>query len=220
MRHFRRSFIDDLEKIYRINLINSVSGYKSANLIGTCDDSGVPNVAVFSSVIHMGSNPPLLGFILRPTKVARNTYSNILKNKSYTINHISYDFAEKAHHTSAKYEPEVSEFDVTGLTEQYLNDFQAPFVKESHVKMAMRFVEEHKIKTNETLLVVGEICDLYVEDDLLEEDGFVNLSKGKIASINGLDGYSIATEPTRYGYQRPRDTPSLATREKQGSRFI
>ena len=114
----------------------------------------------------------------------------------------------------------MSEFDVTGLTEQYLNDFQAPFVKESHVKMAMRFVEEHKIKTNETLLVVGEICDLYVEDDLLEEDGFVNLSKGKIASINGLDGYSIATEPTRYGYQRPRDTPSLATREKQGSRFI
>ena len=219
MIHYKRSSIDDLEKIYRINLINSASGYKSANLIGTRDDHGVANLAVFSSIIHMGSNPPLLGFILRPTKVARHTYSNIKANSLYTINHIAYPFAEQAHHTSAKYDSDVSEFDVTGLTEERLNEFHAPFVKESPVKMAMRFVEEHKVRSNETILVIGEICDLYVTEELLEEDGFVNLSKGKVASINGLDGYSMPGEPKRFGYQRPHDTPSSMTREMQGSRF-
>ena len=157
--------------------------------------------------------------ILRPTKVARNTYSNIKENGFYTINHIAYPFAEQAHHTSAKYDSGVSEFDVTGLTEEHLNDFYAPFVKESPVKMAMRFVEEHKIRTNETILVIGEILDLYVQEELLEEDGFVNLSKGKVASINGLDGYALPAEPKRFGYQRPLDTPSEMTRETQGSRF-
>jgi len=219
MRHYKRSSIDNLEKIYRINLINSASGYKSANLIGSRSDSGIANLAVFSSIIHMGSNPPLLGFILRPTKVARNTYANIKQNSFYTINHIAQDFAQQAHHTSAKYEEEISEFDVTGLTEEHLNSFHAPFVEESPVKMAMRFVEEHQIRSNGTLLVIGEICDLYVKEELLEEDGFVNLSKGKIVSINGLDGYSLPSDPKRYGYQRPLDTPSEMTRETQGSRF-
>lgn len=220
MIHYKRSSIDNLDNIFRINLINSASGYKSANLIGTRDHLSVANLAVFSSIIHMGSSPPLLGFVLRPTKVERHTYANIKKNSCYTINHISYDFAERAHHTSAKYDSAISEFEMTGLTEEHLDGFYAPFVKESPVKMAMRYIEEHPIKVNGTILIIGEIIDLYLKDELLEKDGFVNLSKGKVASINGLDGYSLPDGPTRFGYQRPHDTPSIKTREVHGSTLI
>jgi len=206
MRHYSRKSLDELDKIFRINLINSCSGYKSANLIGTKSNEGQPNLAIFSSVIHMGSNPPLLGFILRPTTVARHTYANIRETGRYTINHVSIAVAEKAHHTSAKYGPETSEFEITGLKEEYKGDFQAPFVKDSPVQMAMQFVEEHYIETNETRLVIGEIMELYLKEDLLGADGFVDLSKGQVASICGLDGYSLPSEPLRYGYQRPRET--------------
>ena len=48
--------IDKLERYYRANLINSVTGYKPANLIGTINDEGITNVAIFSSVVHLGSN--------------------------------------------------------------------------------------------------------------------------------------------------------------------
>ena len=220
MKHFSRFYLDELDKIYRINLINSCSGYKSANLIGSKSENGAPNLAVFSSVIHMGSNPPLLGFVLRPTKVKRHTYSNIKSTGYYTINHIAQDKVAQAHHTSAKYRADVSEFEVTGLKEVYRNDFYAPFVEGSPVQIGMKFVEEHFIKSNETLLVIGEMLHLHVEDDLVEEDGFVNLSKGKVASICGLDGYSVPTEPKRYGYQRPKETyDPTATREKEWSQF-
>ena len=221
MIHLNRELIDDLDKIYRINLINSTSGYKSANLIGSKDSNGVANLAIFSSVIHMGSTPPLLGFILRPTKVARHTYSNIKETGFYTVNHVSYDFAEQAHHTSAKYASGISEFEVTGLREEYLNNFLAPFVNESPVKIAMRYVEEYKVESNGTILVIGEILDLYLKEELLEKDGFVDLSKGKIASINGLDGYSFANQPRRFGYQRPRDTQNpVKARETQRPNLI
>ena len=60
--HFDEEQIENLDKIFRINLINSCSGYKSANLIGSISDNGVKNLAVFSSITHLGSNPPLLGF--------------------------------------------------------------------------------------------------------------------------------------------------------------
>ena len=205
MRQFKRKHLDQLDHLYRINLINSCSGYKSANLIGTRNGQGQPNLAIFSSVIHMGSNPPLLGFILRPTTVLRHTYENIRETGVYTINHVPIGLSKNAHHTSAKYEATVSEFEASGLSEESKGNFYAPFVQGSPVQMAMGFVEEHFIESNGTRLVIGEIRELYLREDLLSEDGFVDLSKGEVASICGLDGYSLPSAPRRFGYQRPRN---------------
>jgi len=200
--------LDDINKmhhLYRINLINSCSGYKSANLIGTKDKNGISNVAVFSSVTHLGSNPGLLGFFLRPTTVMRNTYENIKATEQYTINHIHQNILEDAHHTSAKYDRLISEFDVTNLNETYKDNFYAPFVQNAPIQMAMSYVEEYPIKANNTILVVGKIETIYIKDGMIEDDGFVNLSKGNVASINGLDGYTIPKLKTRLDYQRPKE---------------
>ena len=202
--HYTRDQINDLEKIKKINLINSCSGYKSANLIGTISKEGITNVAVFSSVTHLGSNPPTLGFILRPTTVPRDTYKNILESGIFTINHIFEDIIEDAHHTSAKYEEAISEFDITTLEDEYYNDCIAPFVKGSPVQMEMKFVEEYHIKSNNVIHIIAEIKNLYVKDDILKEDGFLDLAKGKVAAINGLDAYAIADNNTRFNYQRPK----------------
>jgi len=141
MKRFSIQDIDNLDYLYRINLINSCSGFKSANLIGTKSNIGETNVAVFSSVTHLGSNPPLLGFFLRPTTVLRNTYENIKETGEFTINHIHEEIIQDAHHTSAKYDKSISEFDVTKLEEEYKNIFYAPFVKNTPVQMAMKYPE-------------------------------------------------------------------------------
>lgn len=204
MAEFSTNDIDQMHHLYRINLINSCSGYKSANLIGTIDKQGVSNVAIFSSVTHLGSNPPLLGFFLRPTTVIRNTYDNIKATGIFTLNHIHEDILKEAHHTSAKYGHSISEFDVTDLEEDYIDGFEAPFVKGSPIQLAMRYVEEYPIKANNTILLIGKIEKLYVPNELLEKDGFINLSKGKVATINGLDGYAIPNVKMRLEYQRPK----------------
>ena len=202
--YFTRDHIDRLEHLYKINLINSVTGFKSANLIGTKSKRGIANVAVFSSVVHYGSAPPILGFVLRPTTVRRNTYDNIKETRYFTVNHIYKEIIEDAHHTSAKYASEISEFDKTLLEEEYLNDFHAPFVKNSPIQIGLKYVEEYNIKANGTILVLGEILDLYIEEKLVADDGFVNLSEANIAAINGLDCYSIPKLNKRLDYQRPK----------------
>lgn len=204
MKLFTRNDIDKLDRIYKINLINSASGYKSANLIGTKSLDEQTNVAVFSSVTHLGSNPPLLGFIVRPTTVPRHTFDNIKKTGIFTINHIYKDIIEDAHHTSAKYPRETSEFDVTNLKIEYKDNFNAPFVKGCHVQMAMEYVEEYYIKANDTILVVGKIERLYVNKTILNDDGFINLAKAETAAINGLDTYAVAENNIRLSYQRPK----------------
>ena len=207
--HYTRDQINDLEKIKKINLINSCSGYKSANLIGSISKEGITNVAVFSSVTHLGSNPPTLGFILRPTTVPRDTYKNILESGVFTINHIFEDIIEDAHHTSAKYKEEISEFDITALEDEYHNNCIAPFVKGSPVQMEMKFIEEYHIKSNNVIHILAEIKNLYVKDDILNQDGFLDLAKGKVAAINGLDAYAIANANTRFNYQRPKKFNSM-----------
>ena len=205
MIHLKRQDFEELDHIFRINLINSCSGFKSANLIGTKSNLGIPNVAVFSSVTHLGSNPPLLGVIFRPVNdVPRNTYENIKETGQFTINHIDASIINDAHHTSAKYDKDVSEFDITGLEEEYKNGWHAPFVKNAPIQMALTYCEEYKIKANGTIQLIGEIKDLFIKSDLLEKDGFINLSKANVVAINGLDGYAVPKLKERMTYQRPK----------------
>ena len=97
----------ELERHYKLNLINSISGIKPANLVGTVSKNGQENVAIFSSVVHIGSNPPQLGIIFRPQEeIPRDTYRNIMETGFYTVNHVTTSIIEKAHYTSAKLKPE------------------------------------------------------------------------------------------------------------------
>ncbi|MFL2643790.1 MAG: flavin oxidoreductase [Flavobacteriales bacterium] len=204
MIHYSEEDIEDLDKVFRINLVNSCTGYKSANLIGTKSNEGIPNVAVFSSIVHLGSNPPLLGFFLRPTEIfPRNTYTNIKENGVYTINSIYREIIDDSHHTSAKYDKNISEFSVTNLEEEYINKIYPPFVKNSPIKIEMKFIEEIKIKVNKCKLIVGKIVSLHLEKKMLEKDGFLSLNKGEIPTISGCDAYSIPEDYDRKKYQKP-----------------
>jgi flavin reductase (DIM6/NTAB) family NADH-FMN oxidoreductase RutF len=204
MAFYNYNDIQNLNKIFKINLINSCSGFKSANLLGSISEEGISNVAVFSSVTHLGSNPPTLGFILRPTTVPRDTYKNIKDSGVFTINHIHEAIIEDAHHTSAKYPKEVSEFDKTNLEEEFKGKFKAPFVKGAPVQMSMKFIEEVYVPSNDVMLIVAQIEELYIDDDLLQTDGLINLSKGNIATINGLDTYAVPNFKKQLSYQRPK----------------
>lgn len=204
MKLFTRSDIDQMDKIYRLNLINSVTGYKSANLLGTKSLTNQLNVAVFSSITHLGSNPPLVGFVLRPTTVPRDTYKNIKETGVFTVNHIHESIIEDAHHTSAKYPTEISEFDQTDLEPEFKGDFDAPYVKNARISLGCKFQNEYEIKENDTLLIVSEIVEIHIDEEVLEEDGWVRLDNAKTVAINGLDGYALPQLLERFSYARPK----------------
>ena len=205
MHYFSKAEIAELNNRYRNNLINSISGYKSANLIGTISKTGITNLAVFNSIVHLGSNPALLGFILRPTTVPRHSFSNMKENGVFTVNHIAKNQIEAAHHSSAKYPEEISEFDQTELNPVYKNDFAAPFVEDAPVQIACRYVNDYLIEENDTRLVVGAIEGVYIDDKMILDDGWVQLDLGEVVTINGLDGYALPQLIERFPYARPKE---------------
>ena len=182
--HYKKEDFDKLPKRFRTKLINGLSGFKSVNLVGTQDQNGMTNLAIHSSMVHLGANPPYMGFVMRPISVKRDTYNNIMDLGYYTFNHIHEGIFEQAHQTSGRYTKEQSEFDVTGLTPEYKDGFTAPFVKESVIQIGMRFVEKIDIKINNTILIVGAIESIYAPEGIIQEDGYVDYVKG--ANVAGF----------------------------------
>lgn len=189
-------------KIPRLNLINSCMGYKSANLIATKSADGISNVAVFSSVTHLGSDPALLGFILRPNTIPRDTYTNLKETGFFTVNAISENMISAAHQTSASYPATISEFEMTDLEEEYLDDFEIPFVKGSPVRLLCRYVNEYPIVENNTIHIIASIEAIYYDAILDREDKWLQLDKVNVVAINGLDGYALPQLLKRFEYAR------------------
>ena len=192
-----------LERFKRINIINSITGIKSANLIGTISKVGICNLATFSSVFHAGSSPALLGFILRPVEgFRRDTYENIKSNGCFTINHIHEEFVDRAHFTSARFKPHESEFTKCNLTKEFLNNFTAPFVMESKIKIGLKLVETVKIKSNNCLILVGEIQHLFISEEMISDSGHINLESLNTLGVNGLDTYYKLIKSVQFPYAK------------------
>jgi flavin reductase (DIM6/NTAB) family NADH-FMN oxidoreductase RutF len=191
-----------MEQRKRAHLINSVGGFKSVCLIGTVDLIGQTNLAIFSSIVHIGANPPLISFIMRPDSVERHTLANILETGSYTINHLNESIYKQAHQSSARYAKEVSEFDATGLSTEYKANCKAPFVKESHVQLELDFKQRIDLTINNTIMIIGEIKNIYFPEGCMQEDGFLDIEKAGTITCSGLDSYHLSKSLARLPYAK------------------
>ena len=196
--------IEGMDKLARVQFANSLPGPKPISLVGSIDSQGNPNLAPFSTVTHLGSNPALIGLVSRPDLVDRHTLSNILDTKSYTINHVHADILEQAHNCSARYPKESSEFTATGLTPHFEDTVTAPFVAEARLRFALEFVETVPIKANNTILIIGKVILVQLPEEHLAEDGSIDLpALGSLAST-ALDTYFEIGHLARLPYAKAK----------------
>lgn len=207
MTHISSTQIADMEQRYRAAFINSLGGFKSVVLVGTSDEQGLTNLAIFNSLFHIGANPPLCGLIFRPDSVERHTLTNIENTGFYTINHLSEDIYTKAHQTSARYPKDQSEFEATGLSPEFMEGFQAPFVAESKVRFALELREKIPLVLNGTILIIGQITHVWLPDGVLQPDGFVDLELAGTLTCSGLDSYHRTQRIARLSYAKPGSLP-------------
>jgi len=173
---------DDLggmERRYRAAFVNSLSGFKAANLVGTRDPDGNCNLAIMSSAVHLGSHPPLLALVMRPDDAGQHTLANILDSGVYSLNHVGEAFFKAAHQTAARYPRGTSEFSEVGLTPLY------------------------KLAINGTNLVIGEIVMVNLPEDSIDADGSVDIAAAGTITVSGLDSYHRVQALGRQPYAKP-----------------
>lgn len=200
-----REGIAALPERHRARLVNSLSGFKSANLVSTANDRGQTACCIVSSVVHLGSNPALLGVVFRPPGSDAHNYHNLRASKCFTISHVTSEFYEAAHQTSARYPAEASEFEAVGLTPHWHGEgetrFPAPAVAESPVRMGLT-VEEDLLLPNGCRFVIGAIQWVDVAEGLQAGDGFLDLAEADTIALGGLDAYHTANRIARLSYAK------------------
>lgn len=179
-----------LDKHYRANLINSVIGVKQASLIGTVGNNSISNLALFSSTVHLGSNPPLVAIFSRPQgDTPKQTLNNITDNKDYTINHVNRSIINRAHSCSFKFTAEESEFTECNLSEEFISDCKAPIVKESNVSFAVCYLRHLSLPENGVIMVIGKIKSIFVNEGIIQDNGEVDFNDSSSIGVAGNNTY-------------------------------
>ena len=207
--------ISKMESRFRASFINSLGGFKSVILIGTKNKNGQENLAIFNSLIHLGANPALCAFIVRPDLSPRHTLENILETKFYTINHLNENIYKAAHQSSARYPKEKSEFEAVGLKSEQKDTFFAPFVKDSLIKFGCEFVQKIPIELNGTTLIIGKIIEIYIPENCIGKDGFVDIEQAGTLTVSGLDSYHSTKKIARLSYAKPDLIPTELIYQKE-----
>ena len=214
--HFDVAALAALDGPFRAHLMNSATGFKPANLVGTRSPNGAHNLAILSSIVHLGSDPALIGCIFRP-EVPRERGSHTLHNArdtgEFTVSQVGTAWYRQAHATSARYPDGTSEFEAVGLTPWFFPvgsdaPFQAPAVAESPVRIALRWEDSYTLPANGCTFVVGRVVGLSVPAEAVAADGALDLVGMQTAAISGLDGYHAVERLERLAYAKPHVPPT------------
>ena len=162
-------------------------------LVSTCSPDGILNLAPFSYFNGVCSNPPTIMFA--PARrgydgKTKDTLNNIQNTNEFVVNIVSEDFAEKMVACSTDFEPEIDEFDVSGLTPSSCQKIKPPLVKEAQVSYECklnRIIPIGDESPGSGFIVIGTIVLFHIADDVYE-NGKINLEKlrpvGRLAGNN------------------------------------
>ena len=160
---------------------------------------GYINLAPFSYHNAFSSNPPIVGIspaFSGRTGNPKNTLTNILDTKEFTLSVVTYDMVEQMNICAADYEPNVDEFKKSGLSKYVSDSISVPGVAESPLIMECRFLQ-HVPFSNKPAggnLLLGEVIYFHVREDIYNEDGNIDPKKVDQVSRMGMDWYSRANQ--------------------------
>ena len=89
----------------------------------------------------------------------------------------------------------------------YHDGIYEPFVAKSPVQILCKYVSEYVIEENNCIHIIASIEKIFCNENLIQNDNWLQLEQGKVVAINGLDGYCLPKLIDRFEYARP-NTPT------------
>ncbi|KAL0487287.1 flavoprotein oxygenase [Acrasis kona] len=198
--------VDDKSKLYKL-LIGAITP-RPIGFTSTVAADGTKNLAPFSYFNVVNHDPPtiMISISNKNKDTPKDTTRNIREKKGFTVNLISEWFVEAANACSVDAPPNVSEWDISGLTPKESVDVEAAWVAESAFSMECTLMHDYDIKKSSgdvaCTVILGEIKRFHVREDILKDDGGVDLDKLKPVSRLGGISYGRSTES--YELERPQ----------------
>ncbi|MCG6893262.1 MAG: flavin reductase family protein [Desulfobacteraceae bacterium] len=140
--------------------------------VGTYDADGKANVMTIAWGGICCSKPPCVTVSLRK---ATYTFDCLLHRKAFTLSVPSDRYAKEADYFGMASGRNTDKFADTGLTAARSETVDAPYVAEFPMVLACRLIHHHEIGLHTHF--VGEIADVMVDEEALNEEGQPDIEK-------------------------------------------
>ena len=150
--------------------------------VSTISKDGKNNIAPFSYFNGVCSKPPTIMFA--PARRGwdgkeKDTLVNIRFNKQFVVNIVSESIVEQMVMCATDFDPNVDEFDISGLNAQKSKKVLPPRLKESKVSFECelnQIVEIGDKNPGSGFIVIGTVVLFHI-DDSIYENGHIRLDK-------------------------------------------
>ena len=174
--------------------------------VSTLSLDGVANLAPFSFFTAVCPKPPVICFcnsIRTRDGQKKDTLRNVEATGEFVVNVVSEDFAQQMVACSGDYPPDVSEFDISGLTPIPSDLVKPARVKESRVQMECRLLQVVTVSTEPGggSLVMGEVLRFHVDESVIEQG---RVDPDKLRPIGRMGGIEYVRTTDRFSMTRPK----------------
>jgi hypothetical protein len=196
-----REQILDLDKRYRIALINSLSGVRTA-FIGITGEHEQWNATTLSNITHVGAYPAQLSVLFRPPSTNSHTLENYRNFGIMTLICMPFHKCDTVHEVSVNAPKDVFELELLDEPVQNFEGWGHPIPKDFIYAIEIEYVEEFTLN-NQCIYTVGSINQLRWSEKLqINEQGQVFFQESPVLAI-GLQHYtSIHTEGKQLPYPK------------------
>lgn len=169
--------------------------------ISTISADGAPNLAPFSFFNAIAEDPPMLCFSPNGYHEAggrKDTLVNITETKEFVFNLVGMDMADQMNISSGPAAHGEDEMILAGLAAAPCEKVKPPRVRDAAANFEC---ELHQIidlpdsrRGTPNSLVIGTVVGIHVRDDVITEDGLIDIRKIKPLARLGYMDYSVVDD--------------------------
>ncbi len=194
----------------RKNPFNSLILPRPIGWISSVDKMGVANLAPYSFFNAVSYQPPTVMFsagVGTGDDRLKDSVRNIEETGEFVCNLATWDTREQMNHSSIGAGPEVDEIALVGLTPIAANLVKAPRIAESPVHLECRHIKTVEIpgwsETDNYKAIFGEVIGIHIDDDVINEEGLVDIRKMAVIGRLGYNDYARVDEESIFSMKRP-----------------
>jgi flavin reductase (DIM6/NTAB) family NADH-FMN oxidoreductase RutF len=176
---------------------NAIVGPRPIGWISTRSSAGALNLAPYSFFNAFNYTPPIVGFSSIGYK---DTVRNIAQTGEFVWNLVTRELAEAMNQSCAPVGPEVSEFELAGLTPAASRVVAAPRVLESPVSFECRCTQTVQLQGADGVavpswLILGEVVAVHIAKALLKDGVYDTARAGHVLRGGGpADYFTVGPE--------------------------
>ncbi len=176
---------------------NAIVGPRPIGWISSCSTDGALNLAPYSFFNAFNYTPPIVGFASVGYK---DTVRNIEQTGEFGWNLVTRELAEAMNQSCKPVPPEVSEFELAGVTPVASRLIAPPRVAESLVSFECRCTQIVQLQGIDgvkvpTWLILGEVVAVHIAQTLLEDGVYNTARAGHVLRGGGpADYFSVGPE--------------------------